>query len=346
MKYLINEEYLLDCLKTFIDTPSPVGFYPLINPVLSERAAEIGYTVTFDNRQTAYITLDGEDNSKTVMIGAHADTLGLMVRKVDSNGRLRIRQLGGGYLGSLEGESVTVHTRDGRTYTGLFACQSHSPHVFADHKTLDRDEKTMMILLDEPVRTQGEVYDLGIRPGDYVSVDPRFQRTPGGYIKSRYLDDKAAIACCFTALRWLRENGRRPKYRTVFTFQHMEEVGLGGTFVPAEVSEYVAIDTCMIGPELDGDEYKVSIGAKDASAPYDYNLTNTLIRCAKEAGCEYAVDVFYRYGSDAHAAQRGGNNLAAGLFGMAIYCSHGMERTHITGLRGAANLLLAFLLDR
>ncbi|MBR4887829.1 MAG: peptidase M42, partial [Clostridia bacterium] len=124
-----------------------------------------------------------------------------------------------------------------------------------------------------------------------------------------------------------------------------EEIGFGGTYVPAEVSEYVAVDIGLIGPDYDGDEYKVSICAKDASAPYDYVLTNRLVEYAKKAGCDYAVDVFYNYGTDGNAAVRAGNNLRAAAFGMAVYCSHGMERTHVTGLLNTTDLLLAYLLD-
>ena len=57
------------------------------------------------------------------------------------------------------------------------------------------------------------------------------------------------------------------------------------------------------------------------------------------------VDIFYRYGTDGTAALRAGNNLRAAAFGMAVYCSHGMERTHVEGLRNTMNLLLAYVLD-
>lgn len=345
MKFQIDKAYLLNCFKALVNTPSPVGFYPLLNPVLEELAAGFGYQVTYDNRGTPYITLEGEDNSKTVMIGAHSDTIGLVVRRVDPNGMIRVRNLGGVNFGSLEGETVTVHTRDGRSYTGLFACQSHSVHVFDDARTLERNENTMIVILDEKISSKADVHALGIRNGDFVSVDPRCQVTPNGYLKSRYIDDKAAIACCFTMLKYLTENGLKPKYRTMLAFPYTEEIGFGGTYVPAEVSEYVALDIGLIGPDYEGSEYKVSICAKDNAAPYDYDLTTRLVGYAEKAGCDYAVDVFYRYGTDGNAAVRAGNNLRAAAFGMAVYCSHGMERTHIVGLENTMNLLLAYVLD-
>ena len=345
MKFQIDTGYLLECFRRLVETPSPVGYYTQLNPVLKELAASFGFGLTFDRRGTPYLVLDGEDNSKTVMIGAHSDTVGLVVRRIDADGMLRVRALGGICYPSLEGESVTVHTRDGRSYTGLFACQSHSVHVYEDAHTLERNEKTTMIILDEKVSSKADVNALGIRNGDFVSVDPRCQVTSNGYLKSRFIDDKAAIACCFTMLKYLKENGLKPKYRTILAFPYTEEIGFGGTFVFPEVSEYVALDIGLIGPDCDGDEYKVSICAKDAAAPYDYDLTNRLIRQAEAAGCDYAVDVFFRYGTDGNAAVRAGNNLRAAAFGMAVYCSHGRERTHITGLENTMNLLLAYVLD-
>ena len=156
---------------------------------------------------------------------------------------------------------------------------------------------------------------------------------------------KYAGSCCFAMVKYLNDNGMKPRYRTLLAFPYNEEIGFGGTYVPAEVGEYVAVDIGLIGPDYEGDEYKVSICAKDKAAPYDYDLTTRLINQAEKAGCEYAVDVFYRYGTDGTAAVRAGNDLRAAAFGMAVYCSHGMERTHVTGLENTTNLLLAYVLD-
>ena len=137
--------------------PSPTGYYVKLNPLLEQYAAMLGEKVTYDNRCTPYITIEGEDDSKTVLVGAHADTLGFMIRAIEPDGKLRIRNLGGVCYQSAEGESVIIHTRDGREYTGLVACQSHSVHVFDDTRTMPRDESTMIVLLDENVSSAEDV---------------------------------------------------------------------------------------------------------------------------------------------------------------------------------------------
>ena len=345
MMFQPDMQYLVDCFRRIVDTPSPVGFYTLLNPVLKREAEQYGLTLIFDRRGTPYIELEGQDNAKTVLVGAHSDTVGFVIRRIDANGMIRVRNLGGINYASCEGETVTIHTRDGRSYTGLFACQYHSVHVFDEAKTAVRDENTCMVILDEPVSSKADVNALGIFNGDFVSVDPRCQITPNGYLKSRFIDNKAAMACCFTMVKYLKENGLKPKYRTLLAFPYTEEIGFGGTYVPEEVSEYVAMDIGLIGPDYDGNEFKVSICAKDNAAPYDHDLTTRMVNYARKAGCDYAVDVFYRYGTDGNASVRAGNNLRACAFGMAVYCSHGMERTHLTGLENTVNLLLAYVLD-
>ena len=341
----MDTAYLLDTLKILLKTPSPVGYYKEMKPVLEGLAAALGYTVTYDNRSTAYIRVAGENTDKTVCISAHADTLGLMVRGINANGTLRVRALGGVHFVSCEGENVTIHTREGKTFTGLLACVHHSSHAFSDAKTMERNEDTMCVLLDAPVKSAADVRALGIGNGDYISIDARLTMTDNGYMKSRFLDNKVAMACCFATLKHLAENGLRPRCNTVFAFPFYEEIGLGGVFVPDEISEYVAVDIAILGPDAEGSERSVTVCAKDASMPYDYDLTNRLIDMAKKNGLPYAVDLFYRYGSDASQAIKGGNNVRTAAFGMGVYCSHGVERTHVEGVAATAALLLAYVLD-
>ena len=341
----IDTQFIIDTMKRFIETPSPVGYYEKMKPLIEQYAAKFGYGVTYDNRDTAYITVPGEDTSKTVCVSAHADTLGFMVRGVNSDGTLRIRAVGGINFSNVEGEYVSVHTRFGKSYTGTLVCAHHSTHAYDDARTIERNENTVFVLLDESVKSADDVKALDIRHGDYVSIEPRFTVTENGYIKSRFIDNKAAMACSFAVLKYLTENNLRPKYNTVFAFAFYEEIGLGGIYVPTEISEYVAVDIAILGPDADGSEHTVTICAKDATMPYDYDLTNRLICAAKRSGCDFAVDLFYRYGTDASQAIKGGNNLRGAAFGMGVYSSHGVERAHIDGIENTARLMIAYVLD-
>ncbi|MDO4267992.1 MAG: M42 family metallopeptidase [Eubacteriales bacterium] len=340
-----NWDYLLEVMEELISTPSPVSFYEKINPLMERLAAALGYEVSYDRKHTVYIKVPGRNRAKTVCVGAHLDTLGLMVKRIDGDGMLRVRNLGGINFNNIEGETVTVHTRSGRTYTGLVACQSHSVHVYDDARTLERNENTMMVILDEDVHSREDVKALGIENGDILSLEPHFTVTENGFIKSRFIDDKACAACCLALLKAMKEQSLTPACDTWFVFPHFEEIGHGGSYVPEEVSEYVALDIAVIGPDHNGREDRVTICVKDNFSPYDRELTGRLIKKAEEKQLNFAPDVFYHYGTDANAAVRAGNNLAAAAFGMGTYSSHGMERTHMDGVRNTAQLLAAYVLE-
>lgn len=345
MDIQLNQEYLLETMKEFINTPSPVGYYDQVNPLLERYARELGYEAEFDRKHTGYIKIPGKDTSRTICVGAHLDTLGLMVRRIDEDGMIRTRNLGGINYNNIEGETATVVTRDGRTYTGLVACQSHSVHVFDDARTLERNENTMILILDEKVSSREEVKALGIRHGDTIWLEPRFTVTDNGFIKSRFIDDKACVACALTVIRYMKEQGITPACNVWFAFPHYEEINHGGAYVPPEVSQYIALDIALIGPDYDGAEDKVSVCVKDNFSPYDRELTSHIIQVAEDHKLNYAVDIFYRYGTDANAAVRAGNQVQAAAFGMGTFCSHGVERTHIDGVMETARLLAAFLTE-
>ena len=345
MKFDIDVGFLTDCFMDIVSVPSPLGYSRLLDPVLEKYAERFGEKMSRDRRGTPYITLGGEDDSKTVLVGAHSDTIGLIVRRIDADGKLRVRALGGIVYSSLEGETVYVITREGRIFSGLMSCQKHSTHSFSGMSEEPRSEDTMLINLDERVSSKEEVLALGIRPGDPIGAEPHAVLTPSGFLKSRYIDDKAAVACVFTMLKYLRDNSLKPKYRTLLAFPFCEENGLGGAYVPPEVSEYVAVDIIPTGPDTDCTEFTTAICASDIVGPYDYELTSRLMEYAEKAGCDCTIELAKRYSTDAQAAVKGGNDLRGAAFGMPVFGSHGMERTHTDGLKNTVNLLLAYVLD-
>lgn len=344
MEKKFDQAYLFETMQKLIETPSPTGYYSEIIPVMRRLCLALGFTLQYDNRHTAYLAFPGKDTSRTVCVSAHLDTLGLMVRRIEPDGTLRVRPLGGVNFNNIDGESVTVITASGRKHTGLCVCQSHSTHAFDDARTLPRDEDTMLISLDAPVRCASDTAALGIRNGDYVALEPHFTLTGGGYVKSRFLDDKAAVAVILTLIKYMRENGISPACNVLFAFPQYEETG-GGSFVPPFIDQYIAVDMALVGPGYAGSEEKVTICAKDSVTPYDRELTSRLIAIADKLELGYATDVFPHYATDAAAAVKCGCNVAAACFGFGLFASHGRERTHMKALQNTAGLLFGYLME-
>lgn len=345
LKAQINTERMIDSLQKLIETPSVVGYGKEITPMLVDFAISHNLLYTMDRRRTIYLTITGLDPSHTICFGAHLDTIGMVVRSITEEGWLDVRNLGGVNFHSLEGENVTIHTRENGNYTGTVICKSHSVHVFDDARSRERDFAEMAVVLDEDVNSPEEVAELGIEPGDLISVDPRFVRTEAGYIKSRHIDDKASVAILLEIMALLKEQNLTPQFDTMFAFPINEEIGLGGKFVPDSVDEYLALDIGLVGGLQNGSEKKVSISGADRIAPYDWDHTTMLMDMAQAHEIDYAMDIYYRYASDATAAFQASNNITPLSIGMGTLNSHGYERTHIDGVVNTCLLTLAYLLD-
>ncbi len=331
----------LPLLEKIFNIDSPTGYTKDVIDYLEEVIKDLGYQTERNKKGNLIVSVEGE---KDYILGlsAHVDTLGLMIRSIMPNGHLRFTMLGGLLLPTLDGEYCRVHTRDGKVYTGTILSTSPSVHVFKDSRSKSRDEDNMYIRLDENVKSKKDTINLGISNGDIVAIEPKFTFTESGYVKTRFLDDKASVFILVTYLQRLKEQNKIPPCNLKIIFTTYEEVGHGASQIP-NLDELLAVDMGCIGTDLECTEEQVSICAKDGSGPYDYEMTSKLISLAKENEINYAVDIYPFYSSDASAALRGGADIKAALIGAGIHASHGMERTHIEGIINTIKLIEVYI---
>ncbi len=336
------EEFYKNTLFKLMNTPSPSGYYREVMPVVKQICEADGCTFEMTRKGCGVITIAGGDGD-TVGCCAHCDTLGAMVRHVAENGDITFTRVGGPTLCTLDGEYCAVLTRDGRRYTGTFLSRSPASHVYDDAASRARDEENMYVRLDEVVNSAEDIEKLGIENGNYIFIDPKTEFTPSGFIKSRFIDDKASVACLLTAAHMIKEEKLTLPHTVKMLVTVYEEVGHGASWVPSDITEMLGVDMGCIGKDLSCDEYKVSICAKDSTGPYDYEMTNKLVCLAKENELDYAVDIYPYYGSDVSAMYRGGNDIPGALIGTGVHASHGMERTHMNGIKNTVLLILSYL---
>lgn len=332
-------EYILKELKTLTSIPSPSGFTGDVTAYVHRTLTEMGYEPYFSNKGNVHVTIGGEGSP--LVLAAHLDTLGAMVRSIKDNGRLRPTTIGGHQWNTADGENCTVHTRDGRTYTGVVLNTEPSAHV-ADQKT-EPSESNMEILLDENVDTREDVHNLGIQCGDFIAMDPRTVITQSGYIKSRFLDDKLSASILLGLARLVKCENIALKRKVTLIFTVYEEVGHGGCFIPEDTEEMLSVDMGCVGGDLECTERKVSICAKDSGGPYNYDVTSALIETARENHLDFSIDVYPHYGSDVEATLKSGYDIRHGLIGPGVYASHNYERSHADGVSNTLKLLKLYI---
>ncbi len=340
---MFKKEETISFLTELLSINSPSGYTKHAVDYVRETLEEVGYDTETTPKGNLIVSVAGQDTKRTRGLSAHIDTLGLMVRSINDDGTLSLTKIGGPLTPTLDGEYCDIITRDDKVFTGTILSKSPSIHVYKDAATKERDIDNLVVKLDERVSSKEDVKELGIQNGDIIAYDPKFVVTDSGFVKSRFLDDKASVAILVSVLKTLKTEGIVPATNLKFIFSTYEEVGHGAAWIPEDITELLAVDMGCIGLDLECTEFDVSICAKDSSGPYDYGMTTELINHAENKALNYAVDIYPMYGSDASAALRAGANIKAALIGPGVSSSHGMERTHTNAIKNTFELIMAYI---
>ncbi|MEM7101921.1 MAG: M42 family metallopeptidase [Bacteroidota bacterium] len=328
-------------LKELVLIDSPTGFTAEACKYIFALLKSYGLEPTYTNKGAVRCAFGPQP---TLAIAAHTDTLGGIVSSIKSDGTLRISKIGGPSLNAYEGAYCRVYTHEGRIITGTLLLDNPAVHVNKDLSKKDRIPDNMHIRLDENIDDKEGAEALGVMAGDFVCFETHYQELEGGFIKSKYMDNKAGCFVLFELARRMAEEGKTTPVEIFFS--NYEEVGHGGTVgYSGSVRELLVIDMGVVGDGCSGKETACSICAKDSSGPYDFEMRKKLIDLARKFEIPFEVDIYPFYGSDGSAALRAGNDFRVGLIGPGVSASHGVERTHKKGIEATIDLCWAYMFD-
>ncbi len=328
-------------LEELIKIDSPSGFTQQASAYVHQILESYGYQPTYTNKGAVKCALGKKPR---LVIAGHFDTLGFMVSGIQADGTISVSMIGSPSLNDAEGGHVRIYTTQGNIYTGSLLMNDPAKHANKDLSTLMRTTENMTVRIDEAIYTAQEVRDLGIRVGDFVCQETHYQALPNGYIKSRFLDNKAGCYVLFEIARRLKE--QQQEVPVELFFSNYEEVGHGAAGgYDQDITEMLVIDMGVIGKQLEGRETACSICAKDAFSPYDYTMRSRLVTLAEKNNIPHYIDIYPYYSSDGSAAWRAGAQFKVALIGMGVSASHGSERTHRTGIEATIDLCLAYIND-
>jgi putative aminopeptidase FrvX len=343
----IDETQFTTFLVDLLNIPSPTGFAePAIDFVEKELSKYTQLQLSRTRKGALIAKWAVESDLPAVALTAHADTLGAVVKEIKPNGRLKLSRIGGIQWPSVETEGVWVFTAKGEKIRGSVLIDTASGHIYsAAGSETPRTDAHMEARLDARTTSEKETRKLGINIGDCVAFDPRVEVT-NGFIRSRFLDDKACVANLTAAIHSMVESGQSPSRSVYFLISNYEEVGHGAAAgIPSDVAELVTVDMAVVGEGQESDEFHTTLCIKDSGGPYHAGLNQKLRALAEQHNIPYKTDVYPFYGSDGEAFWRAGGDAAVSLIGPGIDSSHNYERTHMDGLNATTNLIMAYLLE-
>lgn len=338
-----DAQRLQQTLYELLQIDSPTGDTAAMEQAMIERLSLFDLSINRTQRGNVLASL-GERPKRA--IAAHLDTLGAMVQSIWPNGRLELTPLGTWSSRFAEGARATVKTDNG-SIRGTILPKLASGHAY--NKGVDEQPVTweqLEMRLDAQTLSVEQTHALGVQLGDIVCIDPQPEFTDSGYCVSRFLDNKAAIACTLEMLHLLKTHHLTPEIPFVLAYTNAEEIGLGaGTALPDGLSELVSVDIAPVAPNQNSSEHRVSIGYKDALGPHDRTLLKHLSHLAQRNGIAAVPDVFRHYHSDCSSTLHAGYDVRTALLGFGTDSTHGYERTHMDSLINLTQLLLAYVLS-
>lgn len=341
----IDAAYLEQCLLALLAIPSPSGYTDEIVHHCTRELDRLGVGYELTRRGAIRALVPGREKHPGRAIIAHLDTLGAQVRALKANGRLEIVPIGHWSARFAEGARVTIFTTRG-SWRGTILPLKASGHTFNEEVDSQPSAwSNLEIRIDGLLFSRSDLEQAGFAIGDFVAIDPK-PEIENGFINSRHLDDKAGVAAMLAALKALLDAGEPPPVDSYFLFSIAEEVGIGAsTVLHGDIASMVAIDNGTTAPGQNSREFGVTIAMADQTGPFDYHLTQKLIRLAKTHDIRHQRDIFRYYRSDSASALEAGNDIRTALITFGVDASHGWERIHIDALVSVAHLVLRYLMS-
>lgn len=171
-----------------------------------------------------------------LMLQAHIDELGLIIRNITDDGFLLIERVGGIPEKSLLGQRVDVLTDNNQLITGYVGAKSH--HVTgSDEKYKVPNVHDMFI--DVGLTSKEMVAEAGIQVGDPATYYPNFNRFGDGMICSKALDNRVSVFILMEALKAFAQD--RPPCTIIFAFTVLEEFSIRGSLPTVAATDPDAI---------------------------------------------------------------------------------------------------------
>ncbi|MHA1785754.1 MAG: M42 family metallopeptidase [Candidatus Helarchaeota archaeon] len=215
----------LDFLKKIVEIDAASGFEKPMIEFLKKKMVFLN-NVYEDSFGNLICIKKGLTEKPKILISAHVDELGMLVKYVDNQGFIRFSYLGGFYDQAVLNQRVTIHTKNG-PINGIIA--SKPPHLMDDDerkKNIKRED----MFIDIGVSSKEEADSIGVRIGDPIVWKGTLLKLQGNRYAAKAFDNKIAVLTLYEVLKQLKEF----KGTLFGAFTLMEEVGLRG----AETSVY------------------------------------------------------------------------------------------------------------
>ena len=264
--------------------------------IIEHELKDVADNIERDAMGNIIVTKKGSKKAPTVMLAAHMDEIGLMVKYIDDRGYILFSKIGGINDQMLMNQTVTIHSSVGEDVIGVIG--SKPPHVTKPeerNKVINYDS----MFIDIGAKDKKDAEKM-VRVGDLMTFNSLFAEYPNNLVMGKAIDNRAG---CYVLIEVLKRIDADVTVYGVGTVQ--EEVGLKGAKVTAfklNPDYAFALDVTLSGdhPGIKPEEAPVVIGKGPAIIVSDASgrgilssqfINNLLIKAGDENDIDYQLEV-------------------------------------------------------
>lgn len=173
-----------------------------------------------------------------IMVAAHMDEIGFVVKYIDEKGFIRVAPIGGWFSQIALAQRVVLYGK--KKIYGVIGCKP--PHLMKDEERKKAVEIKDMFV-DVGASSKEEVLEMGINVGTPVALDREVVELANGRLTGKAFDNRVGVAVMIEAVKRSKADITIHAVATV-----QEEVGLKGARTSAfaiEPDAAIAIDSCV-----------------------------------------------------------------------------------------------------
>lgn len=311
--------FYVDLLRELSDAFGPSNHEEHVREIISRVIKPFVSDIRVDALGNLIVHRPGT-NGKRLMLDAHTDEIGIMVRHIDSRGFVKFATIGGWDDRMFPGHRVTFKSRDGRFYYGVIGMAP--PHVLSPAQK-EKGIPAEDYFVDLGVDSADEAAALGASVGDPGTLAYPFQKLKDDIYIGKAFDDRVGCLTVISLLKALHEGEIKTDMDVYANFATSEEVGLRGAGPAAfGIDPHVAIAfEGTIGSDFPGvpeDKRPCAqrkgpvITIADKSVLVPRRMVDLMTDCAKQTGVPYQYKMPIYGGTNAGSIHMSRAGILAG----------------------------------
>lgn len=340
-----------DFLFKLLQTPSPTGFEMRGQQVWADWIKSHAPDVACDSYGSTWATLPGK-SKRIVMLEAHADEIGYMIKHIDDRGFLRIDRIGGSDAATARGRRLTI-LGDKGSVSGIIG--NTAIHLRRD-EGVEKSPAVHDLWVDVGASSVAEVHALGLRVGHPAIYQDGPMELANKRLIGRAIDNRIGSYIIAQVMKRVAAGKKKPAFTLICLNAVQEEIGGNGAMMATyrlkpDVCVCLDVTHATDTPGIDPGKFgnvKLGLGPTISHGTANHpHVVQRLIEVADKSKLPVQHEASSRFtGTDTDKIFHSREGIPSALVSLPLRCMHSVvETAHLDDIQHTIDLLTDFVLS-